>query len=175
MLSKPKLSCNLLVAGSNDPVKDENANLFVIELKPKGLNFHNVITEEDFQLSQVAETVDALREYLGKGKDFFSGKKNWHYVSSKEEADQLIKPLPSPFNDINAKVELCWIKADVVLDVAAQSICSIYDKAFTELELQKLHLEQLRVIRAVKGADRGLLKPDLVDSILRNQKLKEKT
>ena len=163
--------CNVFVAGGVDPT-NENDNLFVLELKPKGLNFHNEKTEEVFQISQVAGSVDALREYLDGGKDVFDGRQNWFYVT-KDMEEHLVKPLPPPFNDIDAYVELCWTKADVIFDDAAQLICNLHDKAFTELELQKANVGELTVIRAIKGAeDTGSRKGELIDSILANQKSK---
>ena len=158
--------CEVFVSAGDDPTRNEFDNMFVLELKPKGLDFHNEKAEEDFQISQVAMSVQELREYLCGGKDVFDGEINWVYIGTDEEEERFVKPLPSPFNDIDAYVKLCWVKEDVFFDDAAQLLCNLFDKAFSELELQKLDVGELRIIRAVKGGDKsGYKKPDIIDDI----------
>jgi hypothetical protein len=164
------LACDILVSGGHDPT-DEYSSMFIIELKPKGFDFHNSVAEEDFQISQVAGSVAELREYLAEGKDVFDGKETWVCIGTDEEEAKFVKPLPAPFNDVDAYVNLCWVAADIVYDEAAALLCDLYDKAFTELELQRLDVGELTVIRAVKGAKScGSRKPELVDAILAQQK-----
>ena len=172
-MSAPKVCCRVFVAGGHDPT-DEYNNLFVLELKPKDwASPPKNKAEEEFQLSQVAGSVADLREYLKGGVDFFDGKQNWIYISTDEEEERFVKPLPPPFNKIDAYVELSWGKEDVVFDEVAQLILDLHDKAFTELELQKVTVDELRVIRVVKGAKNvGSRKGELIDSILTDQKSK---
>ena len=167
-MSSP-VQCQVFVS-AGDPISEYNS-MFLMELKPKGFVFPE--QEEDgaiFEIGQGAMSVEELREYLAGGVDHFDGCQNWIYLS-KEEEDRYVRVLPPPFDDPEADVDLAWSKDDVVFNAPAQLLCDLYDEAFSELELQKLDVGELRIIRAVKGGDKsGYKKPDIIDDILRVQK-----
>jgi len=136
----------------------------------KGLVFPEV-KDTVFQMGNFAASVLELREFLKGGVDFFSGEQNWFWVGTDEEEEMFVKVLPAPFNDIDAYVELTWSSKDVVFDAGAQLLLGLHDRAFSELELQRLSVGELQVIRAVKGAGSGgSKKKDLIDAILSHQK-----
>jgi hypothetical protein len=147
--------------------------MFLIELKPKGLVFP--VQEEDgaiFQIGTGAASVEDLRAYLEAGVDVFDGSQNWFYMDE-GMLDQYVRVLPSPFNDPDVVLQLTFAKEDVVFDEAAQLICSIHDRAYSELELKALGVEELRLIYAAKSAKASSVrKADLVDLILLDQKSK---
>jgi len=163
--------CQVVVSAGN-PLSEYHS-MFLMELKPKGYVFPE--QEEDgaiFEIGQGAMSVEELREYLAGGVDCFVGKQNWIYLSKAEE-DKYVRILPAPFNDPEAVVPLAWCKEDVSFTESAQLLCSMHDRAYCELELQKLELDDLRVIRAAKGMKHsGCKKADLIDDILREQKRK---
>jgi hypothetical protein len=170
-VAKPQVSCQVFVSGGGDPT-NEYESMFVMVLKPKGYVFPEHPMGAVFEIGQVAGSVLELREYLASGCDIFDGEHNWNYFT-KEEEDQFVRVLPAPFDDPEVVIDLIWSKSDVILDKATQLLCDLYDRAFSELELQKLDLGELRVIRAVKGGVKsGHKKADLIDDILGDQKSK---
>jgi hypothetical protein len=164
--------CQVFVSGGGDPA-DEYQSMFFMDLKPKGYVFPE--QPEDgaiFEIGQSASSVEELREYLAGGVDHLDGNQNWIYLSEEEE-NKYVRVLPAPFNDPKAVVPLAWCKEDVVFDAAAQLLCDMFDKAYSELELLKLDLDELRIIRAAKSAlHSGCKKADLIDDILLDQKRK---
>jgi hypothetical protein len=169
------VACQVFVSGGRNPADYfKRYSMFEIELKPKGYVFPK--QEEDdavFQIGNAAGSVEDLRSYLKAGVDVFDGQQNWFYLDD-AELDKYVRVLPSPFDDPDAQVELSFSEEDVVFDSAAQLMLGFYDKAFSELELSKLDVDELRVILAVKGgtAVGGRKKAELVDAILQNQKAK---
>jgi hypothetical protein len=168
---RPRVECQVLVSGGGDPT-DEYRSMFVMELKPKGYVFPESPRGAVFEMGQVAGSVPELRAYLADGLDIFDGEHNWNYFT-KEEEDQFVRVLPAPFDDPEVVIDLVWTGADVVFDAAAQLLCDLFDREFTELELQRLPVDELRIIRAVKGCEKsGSKKADLVDAVLSDQKSK---
>jgi len=166
----PKVSCKVFVSAGPDPTK-EYESMFIINLKPRDLVIPEE-SEEAFNMGNVAVSVAELREYLAGGVDYFDGRQAWFWCDEKEEA-QYVKPLPSPFNNPEAYVELSWSNGDVFFDDAAQLLLNFHDKGFTERELEQFTVDQLNVIRAVKGMEQCTLrKRELIDAILNDEKSK---
>jgi len=143
--------------------------MFLIELKPKGYVFPEM-DDGCFQMGNAASSVADLREYLAAAVDQFDGQQQWCYMDD-AGLDKYVRVLPVPFNDPDAMVELTWSKEDIVFYADAQMLLDFFGRAFSELELAKLSVDELRLIAAVKAAGYGgSRKADLVESILLNQR-----
>ncbi len=164
------VACQAFVFGGGDPA-DAAVSMFIVELKPKGYVFPE--QEEDgaiFQIGNGASSVEELREYLTAGVDVFDGRQNWCYMDD-EQLDKYVRVLPAPFNDPDIELALVFCKEDIVFDEVARMICDMHDRAYSELELKKLDVEELRLIYVAKaGKGSSMRKADLIDLILLDQK-----
>jgi hypothetical protein len=152
-----------VVVGASYDLANRYEALFFVQLKPKGMVFPS-----DFFIARGINTAKEVEEYIQQGEDLFIGEENWFWAG-KDEEEEIIKPLPPPFNNKNVEAQLTWTQQDVTLEEEAKILWNIYKHTYTKDELNAEKLDRLRLIARVKEAKSAPNKPTLIANILSKQ------